>query len=207
MDSHSKQRIALRYWLLGAGFHTAAEAMTFAESYHTGVRRDGVTPEFAHQVAIASMVRTQLPHLRHPQEALSVSFLHDIREDYDLGDQEIRSRFGDLTADGVWAVTKTFRGVRRDDRQLFADLAENPTASVVKAFDRVHNLGTMNGVFTTEKMVAYIAETKELFFPMLKQARRNFPDQEPAYENAKLILASQVDLLSALVEAGVENVA
>ena len=35
---YSKQRAALRYWLLGAGYTLASEALEFAERYHQGVR-------------------------------------------------------------------------------------------------------------------------------------------------------------------------
>lgn len=199
MNGHSKQRIALRYWLLGAGYHRAVEAMTFAESYHCGTRKDGVTPEFAHQVGIAAMARTHVRNLRHPEETIATGFLHDVREDYDVPDAVIRERFGDRVADATDTMTKTFRGVRRDDVTQFGRMAENPISSVKKLFDRSNNLGSMVGVFTPEKMAEYVEETHTLFLPMLKTAKRNFPDQEPVYENAKLILTGQLDLLAALL--------
>lgn len=199
MADYSKQKIALRYWLLGAGYHRAATALEFAESYHVGVRKDGVTPEFAHQIQIASHVRTLLATMRHPEEALCVALLHDVREDYDVADDTIRHHFGDVVADGVDAMTKTFRGVRRDDPTLFARMAECPVASVVKPADRIHNQSTMVGVFTPQKMADYVAETNDLFLPMLKAAKRNFPDQEPVYENHKLMLTGQLSFLEAIL--------
>lgn len=199
MDGYGKQRIALRYWLLGAGFHKAAEAMDFAEQFHTGTRKDGVTPEFAHQVQIAHYLRTQLASVRHPEETLTVALLHDVREDHEVSDSQIRSLFGNMVADAVDSMTKEFRGHRRDDVSLFERMAANPVSSMVKPADRINNQGSMVGVFTTEKMSDYVQETKELFLPMLKSAKRSFPDQEAAYEAAKLVLVGQIDLVEAVI--------
>jgi (p)ppGpp synthase/HD superfamily hydrolase len=198
MTTHAKQRMALRYWLQGAGYMQALKAMDFAEGFHQGTRKDGVTPEFAHQVQIVSYLRTLAPHLIHPEETLVTGFLHDVREDYDVDDAEVRNRFGALVADSVDAVTKTFRGVRRNDADLFDRMAGMPIASVFKPADRINNQNTMVGVFTTAKMQAYAQETTELFLPMIKKARRTFPEQEPAYENEKLMLVSQLDFVAAI---------
>lgn len=201
MNSHDRQTIALRYWFLGAGFYRAADALEYAAGWHTGTRKDGVTPELSHQVQITSHVRTLLPHLRYKEEALCVALLHDVREDYHVEDAVIRERYGDLVADGVDTMTKEFRGVRRDDVTLFQRMAENPISSVIKPADRTHNQHTMVGVFSQEKVAEYVAETRELFIPMIKTARRAFPDQEPAYENLKLMLNTQLNLLDAWMKA------
>jgi (p)ppGpp synthase/HD superfamily hydrolase len=198
-SNYAKQRAALRYWLLGADYTLASEALEFAERFHTGVRKDGVTPEFAHQVAICSYVRTLRGHLRYPQETLAACLLHDVREDYDVPDRVIRGEFGDLVANGVDAMTKVFKGVKRDPHEVFAAIGSDPVASVVKPADRIHNLQSMVGVFTPAKMRAYISETEEFFLPMLRHSRRLFVDQEPVYENAKWLLTSQLDLLGCVL--------
>ena len=199
MSDYSKERIALRYWLNGRGWHRAGRAMNLAETYHRGTRKDGVTPEFAHQVSIAHYLRTLEANLSFAEDTLAVALLHDVREDHDLADREIREPFGDRVADGVDAMTKTFRGVRRDDEELFQRIGEHPCASIAKLADRIHNHSTMHGVFTPAKMTSYMDETERLFLPMLKRARRNFPEQEPVYENAKLVLTGQLNLLRAIV--------
>ena len=53
----------------------------------------------------------------------------------------------------------------------------------------------MPGVFTPEKQHEYIVECETWIIPMLKLARRKFPEQEPAYENLKRMLTSQIELL------------
>lgn len=198
---YGKRRIALRYWLLGAGLTKATLAMNYAENYHNGTRKDNFTPEFAHQVSIVSYLRSLLPHLTYPDETLAAGFLHDVREDYHVSDEEIRSIFGNKVADAVAAMTKEYRGERYPIEIVFQDIANNEIASIVKLADRIHNLDSMLGVFTYGKAGEYAVETRELFLPMLRTARRTFPSQEPAYENAKLVLLAQLRLVEAFLNA------
>ena len=200
LDRLAKKRIALRYWLLGAGYVRAAEAMDYAEQFHTGFRKDGVTPEFSHQVAIAGHVRTFALGLRHPEEAIITAFLHDVREDYDVPDARVRELYGDIVADAVGALTKEFEGTRFTEAEVFANIAQDPVASVVKLCDRIHNHSTMVGVFSRSKVEEYIEETRTHFFPMVKRARRHFSDQEPVYEALTLTLGTQLDLLDAVLQ-------
>jgi hypothetical protein len=59
----------------------------------------------------------------------------------------------------------------------------------------------MPDVFTPEKQRSYIDEAVDHILPMLKQARRKHPRQELAYENAKLMLVSQIQLIEHLLVA------
>lgn len=193
-----KSLIAMRYWLQGAKWTKASAALELALKHHTGVRKDGVTPEFVHQLHVAHYVRTVHTGLIFPEETVTAAFLHDIREDYDLSDEEIRGPFGDRVADAVEAMTKVFRGVKKDPHKVFAEITANPIASVVKGADRIHNQHTCAGTFKPEKIREYIGETEEFILPMLKEARTLHFEQEPVYENLKFVLKSQVDLLRAL---------
>lgn len=197
MNEFQKRQISLRYWLLGKGYLSALSAMEFGQKYHVGFRKDGVTPEFDHQISIAHFVRT-LPELRHQEETLSTVFLHDVREDYHVSDHEIRIDYNDLVANAVEYMTKTFRGVVKNENLVFEQIAADPIASIAKGADRVHNFGSMVGVFSIAKQKQYLDEGEEFFLPMLKKARRNFPDQEAAYEIIKHMLLSQIELIRAI---------
>ncbi len=193
----SKKRIALRYWLLGAGFVDSVKAFDFAEQFHSGTRKDGVSPEFSHQIAIVNFLRTLTPLLASPQDTFTVGFLHDVREDYNVSDEAIRNLFGSSVANAVDALTKTFNGVDRVPADVFDAIANDSIASVVKGADRINNQQTMLGVFSVSKIVDYMDDTRVFFFPMLKKARRLFPVQDAVYELEKLMLQSQLELLSA----------
>jgi (p)ppGpp synthase/HD superfamily hydrolase len=203
MNKFEKRMLVLRSQLQGAKYYDALTAMEFAAKFHTGLRKGG-DPEFDHQVCIALYALT-LPDLRYREEVIATIFLHDVREDYEISDGEIYALFPDpkkarMIADAVDAMTKVFRGEKRDEKALFDRMANNPIASIAKGCDRIHNLNSAVNVFTNEKMASYVEEARTLFLPMLKNARRNFPYQVNAYENVKFVLVSQMDLIDAIVE-------
>jgi (p)ppGpp synthase/HD superfamily hydrolase len=191
MNQFEKLKITLRYFLLGREYYMAADALEYAAQYHTGFRKDGVTPEFQHQIEIAHYVRTLLPSLMFPEDTIAAVLLHDVPEDYGVPHAEISNRFGPKVGRAVFLMDK-------NSNANFAAIGEDPIASIAKGGDRSHNLQSMQGVFTREKQLKYIAEARNDFLPMLKTARRLFPKQEAAYENIKHMLNSQLELLEAL---------
>jgi (p)ppGpp synthase/HD superfamily hydrolase len=201
LSRYEKHFVAMRYWLLGKEYFTALKALEYASSLHTGVRKDGTTREFAHQLSIARYVRSLASVLQHPEDTLAVVFLHDVSEDYGVSLEELTERFSTPVAQAVWALTRKYRGKRIPDERYFAELSAHPIASVVKGADRIHNVQTMLGVFTPEKQRAYVHDTECHVLPMLKHARRQFPRQEAAYENLQHMLVSQIELLSAVLRA------
>lgn len=199
--SFTKERIALRHYLLGRGWYNAAEAMTFAEGHHNGLRKDGVTPEFSHQVSIALLTWTLTPHLLFPEESITVALLHDVCEDYGVSVSEIDGLFGGRVAESTWAMTKVFRGVKRAAEEVKAAQEKDAIASIIKPLDRIHNQSTAVGVFSATKINEYVDETENWILPMVKVARRTFPSQDGAYQNAKTILKIQNTTLRAVAEA------
>lgn len=196
---HSKKLTVLRLLLQGRGYHEALRAMEFAKGYHTGLRKDGKTPEFDHQLSLA-LFAMNLPDVREHQVLIATVFTHDLSEDYDITDGEIRGIFMDpgfaaKVARATDNLTKTYRGVKKDKQALFEAMGKDPTASLAKGVDRTHNKQTMVGVFSYAKQVEYIDETENDILPMLKRARRNFPEQAAAYEMIKHILLSQIELI------------
>lgn len=202
-ENYEKMRVALRYWLLGKGYFKAAEAMAFAEKYHTGKRKDG-EHEFSHQVSQANLARTLCHNFLYKEEVFIVIFLHDICEDKGISFEEIENRFGSIVSNAVKLMTKVYQGIKTPNDQYYKMLSTCEIASLCKGFDRVHNLMSMLGGFKPEKRMEYIAETKEHTIPMLKIARRNFPQQESVYENIKFIMTNQIQLYLALNEKYLE---
>lgn len=201
MNEFQKQTVFLRGWLNGRGYNTALAAMEFARQYHTGVRKDGCTPEFQHQTEIA-LHASVLPGLIFPEETITVAFLHDTIEDTPVSRHEIAQRFGERNADATWRMTKLDEnGDKRDPQGLFDAMAECPIASAAKGLDRCHNQRTMGGVFSNNKMLGYVDETETYILPMLKKARVNFPEQYAAYQLIKNTLTTQMRLVSSLIEA------
>lgn len=206
-DRHRKQLSTMRGWLEGRSYFKAADALELVRQLEQGTRKDGETPRFHHQLSIARLISTLAPHLLSPEETITAAFLHDILEDHgDLWNQEhLAQRFGKPVADAVWCLSKKTAGMTKTYDRYFADMTACPIASVVKLADRAHNLQTMPGVFTIEKQRAYLDEVGQWFYPMIRQARRNFPRQYPAYENLKILLRCQVTLIHHIHEAAAHD--
>lgn len=198
MDKFKKDILVLRSQLVGAGYTEALVALEKCLQYHTKKRKGG-DPESSHQVSIALFALT-LPAIRNMELLICIILLHDVREDYNVGHEEVVSwfydrEFGHKVAFSVENMTKEFRGIRKDDTTVFAILATDEYGSLAKLCDRIHNLQTMVGVFTLTKQNDYIREVNELFLPMLKAAKRAFPHHTQAYENIKHMLRSQLELI------------
>lgn len=208
-ERHLKLRLHLRGWLQGRAeenpeYYLPLKALEFGDQYHKGHRKDGVTPEYQHQMEIAQNLRTLSRNLLFPAQTLAAALLHDVMEDYDVSMRTMVAEFGRPIADAVWRLTKVHAGTKKPLSQYFGEIAKCQIASVVKGADRVNNMQSMVGVFTLEKQKEYIFEVEEYFLPMLKSARRAFPEQEPVYENLKLMLVSQIQLLNAIHQAMVQ---
>jgi len=197
-----RRRERIRAWLLGREFYKAVEGLEFAAKYHVGVRKDGFTPEFHHQVSIANYVRT-LPNLRFPELTLLACFLHDLLEDNEIDPDVLAVKFGRDTATAIIILSKKMKGKegKKSAEEYYGMIATSPVASIVKGGDRIHNFQTCPGVFSCEKQQAYIKECEDFIIPALTEARNNFPDQELAYENIKHVLRSQIELLKLSIEA------
>lgn len=203
-ETHIKERATLLGWLHGNGWHNAARALHFAESHHTGLRKDGITPEFSHQVHISLYLTTLAPHFPQGEEVISTALLHDVCEDYDITFDEIEDRFGRTVRKAVTAMTKETRGVRLNPEHVVDLQANDEIASVCKGADRIHNQSTAIGVFSPSKIEEYVDETRTQILPMLKAARKNFPHQNGAYQNIRTVLTSQVSALEALTTQGAQ---
>lgn len=194
---HMKHLIAMRGMLHGLSYFVALDAMELIKNLEQGFRKDGKTPKFDHQLSIARVIATLIPHLLFPEETIACCFLHDLLEDHPEWTFEmLEVRFGRRIANAVWALSKKNNGLVKSPERYYGDLGDCPIASIVKIGDRLHNQLTMKGVFTPEKQQAYLKETAEHIFPMIRKARRKFPKQFSAYENLKFFLKVEEELLT-----------
>lgn len=197
MDRYNKLFVSLKYYLLGRDYIKALKALEFARAYHLGTRKNGIDPEFLHQIEISLYIAT-LKDLECEETAITVALLHDVMEDYDISHEEMEKRFGAEITSIVWLLTKKHRGIVKDSSVYFGELAQNSIASIVKGADRIHNIQTMVGVFSDEKQKTYVQEVEEKFLPMIKRAKALFPEQTRAYFNIEHMLKSQISLIKAI---------
>ena len=197
---YEKHKTAMRYWLLGKEWHVALKAMEMGLLHHTGERKNG-NPEFSHQMFQAQYART-LPSMMHPEETLAVIFLHDIVEDHGVAVSVIHAEFGDMVGHGVDLMSDVdTQGRDKPLDAYYGMMVESPVASLAKGIDRMHNFQSMLSVFDEDKQHRYIEETREHLLPMMKVGRKRYTQQEPAYQNVKHVLLTQIDLILAMHHA------
>jgi hypothetical protein len=186
MTKHEKKLLILRAQLQGAGMVHALAALEFGRTYHVKQRKGG-DPEFSHQVEIALFALT-LPSIREMELLICIILLHDVREDYNVSNEEIVGifidrAFGMRVAFSVENMTKEYRGVRKNDVDVFEALAQDEYGSLAKLCDRIHNLQTMVGVFTLVKQKEYLREVEELFLHQAHDSVPNGTDQKSSRSN------------------------
>jgi (p)ppGpp synthase/HD superfamily hydrolase len=218
MTAHYKKlRNVLSCELRIRGWFRVLKCLAFAELHHGGTRKDGVTPEFEHQVTIALAAVSMIPMIKHPEETICAILLHDTPEDADVEWSAIRAVivgsmpdiFGENPDDvafsrrvlqAVEKLTKVHFGAKKAFAAYLFEMIRDPISSLAKLMDRDHNLGTMVGVFTLAKIEEYIEETMEIL-NMAKKARRLHPEQHAAYEIVKQSILSKLKLAGAYVDA------
>lgn len=209
LNRFEKLKIAARYWLLGMAesdpsYFKVLEAMEYGLEHHNGTRNGG-DHEFIHQLGIFHQVRTLHRHLRNPVTVYILVFLHDAVEDAQsktgklVSLEEVATIWGDEIAEKVKKLSKEVLGQKNQEYSLDAIFAD-PDTAVVKAGDRVNNVSSMVGVFKKARLERYYKETVEEFLDRIKLARRQFPDQEGVFENMKLELMQQLQLIQHIME-------
>jgi (p)ppGpp synthase/HD superfamily hydrolase len=202
-QDYGKLKLVLRTHLRTKGFFKALKAMELAMKYHTNVRKDG-QPEFSHQVSQACLFMTIEPFALDPEGVYITIFLHDTPEDYKESEEvsisALKKEFGEHRGTGIEFMCKEHSGIdgKLSNDFYYGRMPNHENTSIAKGLDRVHNLMTMLGAFKPEKQLEYIKETIDVVLPMLKKARRNFPEQNLAYENIKFIIQNQIGLYQAL---------
>lgn len=197
--NYEKTKIAIYYRLLGMKFFNATNAFNYAKNFHNGKRKDG-SEEFSHQVFIANFAIT-LPVITDEgkedklENVISAIFLHDVVEDFDITIADISNNFGKEVAEIVDNVSKIKEGCKVNEEKYFENIVKCPLSVIVKASDRIHNIQSMIGAFSITKQKDYIEETEKYHIPMLKKARKTFPEYEICFENLKQNLQSRIFLI------------
>lgn len=111
------------------------KAYEFAKKKHGTQKRIGGDPYITHPVAVANILKKE----GYDIEYLIVALFHDLLEDTDATEDEIRSIAGEEVLQAVKLLTKE----KGYDMQTYVTrIRQNPIAYAVKGADRLHNLRT-----------------------------------------------------------------
>jgi len=128
--------------------------------------------------------------------------LHDVCEDCGVSLEELP--VNDKVRRGVELMTfKVMEGETKEiaKNRYYNMLVQSREASITKLIDRCHNVSTMAGTFTTEKLKAYIEETREYVLPLLRQVKEKYPDEANILFILKYHITSVVDAIELTLEA------
>ena len=150
------------------------QALSFARKMHSGQYRKSGEEYIIHPLTMACHA---ISLGMDDDTLISTILLHDVCEDCGVSPQELP--VSQEVRYGVELMTFTvLEGETKDaaKRRYYDRLGENKTAAVTKLIDRCHNVSTMAGTFSKEKMKAYIEETREYVLPLLCRTLERYPD-------------------------------
>jgi (p)ppGpp synthase/HD superfamily hydrolase len=187
----------VRGWLRSRSYYVALKALEFARERHCRKRKDGITPEFSHQLHIARFFINLAALLKNPERVITLVFLHDVYEDGLATLAEIEMHFGPDIAQAVKRLSKIVDGQKLPNDIYYAAMLEDVDVCLVKGGDRGHNIETMEGAFTTTKKREYALETRTDTLPMLKKAKHKFPEHADILDTVYHLLVIYVKLVEA----------
>ena len=145
------------------------KAYNLAKEKHGDQKRHSGEPYIIHPLNVAYI----LADIGLDESTISAALLHDVVEDTDMTDEELRKIFGDEIADMVAGVTKLssiqFETVEErqaeDYRKMFLAMGKDIRVILIKLADRLHNMRTLK-YLKRDRQIAISRETRELYAPL-----------------------------------------
>jgi (p)ppGpp synthase/HD superfamily hydrolase len=206
MDNLDKLKTFYRGYFEGYKMDQSLKALDLAMKFHTGSRKGGA-PEVTHQFEIVNLLIQLLQgHCKSKQidEIIASGFLHDVVEDY-----PDRFSFDDLSKNFSKDVYRTVKAVTKpadfdkysetDHEKYYKQILKIPEAVLVKLGDRIQNVQTIGGL-KLDRQKEYVVEVEEHFLPMLKKARRLYPNFSSILVALREILRRQIKFVKRIHE-------
>ena len=145
---------------------TVEDALEYATLKHGAQKRVSGEPYITHPIAVANI----LLDLGMDYSSVCAALLHDVIEDTDATEEEIREKFGDQITELVLGVTKlkkiTFKSKEQEQaenfRKMFFAMAKDIRVLIIKLADRLHNMRTVEAL-SRERQEALANETLEIY--------------------------------------------
>ncbi len=136
------------------------KAIYYAKKYHGSQKRISGEPYYSHPLEVAYLVSNYL----FSTEAMVVSILHDTIEDTELTSDMIGLIFNPEIASKVNDLTRIRFGKKITSTEILEQLyaEQKKDGLIIKLFDRLHNLHTIN-VKSVEEIKHTVLETLKSF--------------------------------------------
>ena len=188
----------LRGLATGAGMKQTLKAMSFARDKHSGQLRKSGEPYIVHPLMMAcNAVSIGI----RDDTVIATILLHDVCEDCGVSLSELP--VDDRVRNAVDLMT--FRVMDGETKEIAKNryynmLLQSREATLTKLLDRCHNVSSMAGTFSEEKLKSYIEETRVHVLPMLRTAKRMYPEDADILFVLKYHIVSVVDSIDATIQ-------
>ena len=144
-------------------------AYQYAQKYHGEQCRRSGEPYIIHPLNVAYI----LADIGLDDSTICAALLHDVVEDTEVTNNDIRKEFGDEIAEMVAGVTKLgtmqFASIEEqqveDYRKMFLAMGKDIRVILIKLADRLHNMRTLK-YLKRDRQIANAKETMELYAPL-----------------------------------------
>ena len=145
------------------------KAYTFANNAHGNQCRQSGEPYIIHPLNVAYT----LAEIGLDDSTICAALLHDVVEDTEVTDEDIKREFGEEIAEMVEGVTKLssvqFASIEEqqveDYRKMFLAMGKDIRVILIKLADRLHNMRTLK-YLKRDRQIANAKETMELYAPL-----------------------------------------
>lgn len=188
----------LRGYASGAGMKDTLKALAFAREKHNGQFRKSGEPYIVHPLTMAcNAVSIGIKE----DAVIATILLHDVCEDCGVSNGELP--VSDTVRRAVDLMT--FRVMEGETKEIAKNryynmLLQSREACMTKLIDRCHNVSSMAGTFSVDKLKAYIEETRHYVLPLLRKVKNQYPEDSDILYVLKYHIVSVVDSIDATIQ-------
>ena len=189
----------IRGYATGKDMKQTLSALAFARKKHEGQLRKSGEPYFVHPLTMAC---NALSLGITDDEVIATILLHDVMEDCDVPVEELP--VDDTVRRAVQLLTfQVMEGETKQSatQRYYNLIPSSREAAITKIIDRCHNVSSMAGVFSVEKLKSYIEETREFVLPLLRKVKDLYPEYANALFALKYQTVSVVDAIDSTILA------
>lgn len=175
----NKELVYIKGFAKGRNLHKTVKAISYATKLHEGQKRKSGEDYIDHPMRVCK----QLISLGiYDDHILASSLLHDVIEDCGVSSADLKEKFSVNVGNTVSLLSKPKFVPKGMDKATVLSRyydaimnSDNIGAMLIKISDRCHNLSTMTGPFTQDKIREYIHETKTYIYPLCRYVIDNYP--------------------------------
>jgi GTP diphosphokinase / guanosine-3',5'-bis(diphosphate) 3'-diphosphatase len=148
------------------------EAAEWAKNLHIAQKRASGEPFFIHPLMVAEL----LIDMKMDEKAVIAALLHDVLEDTDTSEAELRRRFGKTVETLVNGVTKISifkaksKSIQESEtiRKMLVAGTKDIRVLIIKLADKYHNMSTLQHL-SPDKQKTIAAECLEIYAPLAER--------------------------------------